>query len=68
MRRWVTRAPARTVPAAPSQLDNAEQAGNNANPGVETHTMTFESGDHARRRGWKTPAFPPTTPMRAIGR
>jgi len=41
----IPRAPARTVPAAPSQLDNAEQAGNNANPGVETHTMTFESGD-----------------------
>jgi murein DD-endopeptidase MepM/ murein hydrolase activator NlpD len=41
-------APARTGPAAPTQLDNVlatERAGNNANPGVETHTMTLESGD-----------------------
>ena len=42
-------APAQTAPAAaPSQLDNAlasEQADNDANPGVETHTMTLESGD-----------------------
>jgi murein DD-endopeptidase MepM/ murein hydrolase activator NlpD len=40
--------PGQTVPATSSQLDNAlatEQAGNNTNPGVETHTMTLESGD-----------------------
>jgi murein DD-endopeptidase MepM/ murein hydrolase activator NlpD len=40
--------PGQTTPAASSQLDNAlaaEQADNNANPGVETHTMTLESGD-----------------------
>jgi murein DD-endopeptidase MepM/ murein hydrolase activator NlpD len=41
-------AASQTAPATPSKLDNAlatERAGNNANPGVETHTMTLESGD-----------------------
>ena len=41
--------PAQTGPAAaPSQLDNAlasQQSNSDANPGVETHTMTLESGD-----------------------
>lgn len=41
-------APAQTEPATPSRLDNAlasERAGSNTNPGVETHTVTLESGD-----------------------
>jgi murein DD-endopeptidase MepM/ murein hydrolase activator NlpD len=41
-------APAQSEPAAPNQLDHAlatERAAKDVNPGVETHTMTLESGD-----------------------
>jgi murein DD-endopeptidase MepM/ murein hydrolase activator NlpD len=41
-------APTQTGPAATGQLNNAlaaEQSGNNTNPGVETRTLTLESGD-----------------------
>ncbi len=46
---WGTAAPAEVKQTATGQMDNvlaAEQAGTtNANPGVETHTMTLERGD-----------------------